>query len=187
VAAYLARFKGASRYHTESGLRCYLAWCAGHGLDPLAARRPHVELYIRWMQEIRRFKALHYRGCRCRRRSDPSEPRDVPGIAEDGAGDDWAGAEDHSQRGVARLDRRGQLLPGLPQLGIAVAQVLQELDGEFVAGLGDSTSRRDLLEDAGGLAGTDFLAEAALEASSTPVPRTSRALWPACFCGSQLR
>ena len=56
VAAYLARFKGSSRYHTESDLRCYLAWCAEHGLDPLAARRPHLELYIRWMQEIRRFK-----------------------------------------------------------------------------------------------------------------------------------
>ena len=56
VAAYLARFKGASRYHTESDLRCYLTWCAEHGLDPLAARRPHLELYIRWMQEIRRFK-----------------------------------------------------------------------------------------------------------------------------------
>ncbi len=55
VAAYLARFKGSSRYHTESDLRCYLAWCAERGLDPLAARRPHLELYIRWMQEIRRF------------------------------------------------------------------------------------------------------------------------------------
>ena len=56
VAAYLARFKGSSREHTESDLRCYLAWCAEHGLNPLAARRPHMELYIRWMQEIRRFK-----------------------------------------------------------------------------------------------------------------------------------
>jgi integrase/recombinase XerD len=56
VAAYLARFKGASREHSESDLRCYLAWCAERGLDPLAARRPHLELYIRWMQEIRRFK-----------------------------------------------------------------------------------------------------------------------------------
>jgi integrase/recombinase XerD len=56
VAAYLARFQGSSRYHTESDLRCYLAWCAQRGLDPLAARRPHLELYIRWMQEIRRFK-----------------------------------------------------------------------------------------------------------------------------------
>jgi integrase/recombinase XerD len=56
VAAYLARFKGSSRYHTESDLRCYLGWCAERGLDPLAARRPHLEVYIRWMQEARRFK-----------------------------------------------------------------------------------------------------------------------------------
>jgi integrase/recombinase XerD len=56
VAAYLARFQGSSRYHTESYLRCYLAWCAERGLDPLTARRPHLELYIRWMQEVCRFK-----------------------------------------------------------------------------------------------------------------------------------
>jgi integrase/recombinase XerD len=56
VAAYLARFKGSSREHTESDLRCYLSWCAERGLDPLAARRPHLKLDIRWMQEIRRFK-----------------------------------------------------------------------------------------------------------------------------------
>src|SRR6266536_1668486 len=57
VAAYLARFKGGSRdHHTHSDLRCYLAWCAERGLGPLAARRPHLELYIRWMLEVRRFK-----------------------------------------------------------------------------------------------------------------------------------
>ena len=56
VAAYLARFQGSSRYHTESDLRCYLAWCAQRGLDPLAGHRAHLELYIRWMQEIRQFK-----------------------------------------------------------------------------------------------------------------------------------
>ena len=27
-----------------------------HALDPLAVQRVHLELYIRWMQEIRRFK-----------------------------------------------------------------------------------------------------------------------------------
>jgi hypothetical protein len=47
VGAYLARFKGASREHTESGLRCLLNCCAERDLDPLAARRPHLELYIR--------------------------------------------------------------------------------------------------------------------------------------------
>ena len=56
LPAYLARFTGISCNRTESDLRCYLAWCAERGLDPLAARRPHLELYIRWMQEIRRFK-----------------------------------------------------------------------------------------------------------------------------------
>jgi hypothetical protein len=42
VAAYLARFKGSSRDHTESDLRSYLACCAERGLDPLAAQRPHL-------------------------------------------------------------------------------------------------------------------------------------------------
>jgi hypothetical protein len=37
VAAYLARFTGSSRDHTESDLRCFLAWCAERSLDPLAA------------------------------------------------------------------------------------------------------------------------------------------------------
>jgi hypothetical protein len=37
--AYLARFTGCSREHTESDLRCYLRWCADRGPDPLAARR----------------------------------------------------------------------------------------------------------------------------------------------------
>jgi integrase/recombinase XerD len=56
VVGYLARFKGTSREHTEFDLRCYLTWCAERGLDPLAAQRPHMELFIRWMQEVRRFK-----------------------------------------------------------------------------------------------------------------------------------
>ena len=56
VTAYLARFKGSSRVHTESDLRCCLAWCADRVLDPLAVQRPHLELYIRWMRETRRFR-----------------------------------------------------------------------------------------------------------------------------------
>jgi site-specific recombinase XerD len=56
VAAHLARFTSTSREHTESDLRRYLTWCADRGLDPLAARRPHLELYTRWMPEVRRFK-----------------------------------------------------------------------------------------------------------------------------------
>jgi integrase/recombinase XerD len=57
AAAYLARFRGQSRMHTESDLRAYLHWCTERGLDPLAATRPHIELYLRWMQEQRRYAA----------------------------------------------------------------------------------------------------------------------------------
>lgn len=56
VAAYLARFKGQSRVHTESDLRSFLTWCRRQGLEPLLAQRPHIELYLRWMQEIGRYK-----------------------------------------------------------------------------------------------------------------------------------
>ena len=56
VAAYLSRFKGLSRTHADSDLRAYLTWCSERRLHPLAASRPHVELYVRWMQEIRRLK-----------------------------------------------------------------------------------------------------------------------------------
>src|SRR4029079_15911339 len=56
VGAYLARFKGQSRIHTESDLRGYLTWCDARGLDPLAATRPHIELYVRWLQEVRGYR-----------------------------------------------------------------------------------------------------------------------------------
>jgi integrase/recombinase XerD len=56
AAAYLGRFTDSSREHAESDLRCYLVWCAERGLDPLAARRADLELYIRWMPELRRLR-----------------------------------------------------------------------------------------------------------------------------------
>jgi integrase/recombinase XerD len=56
MAAYLARFKGQSRVHAESDLRGFLDWCQQRDLDPLVAARPHLELYLRWLQEVRRFK-----------------------------------------------------------------------------------------------------------------------------------
>jgi integrase/recombinase XerD len=56
VAAYLARYKGLSHYHTESDLQVFLRWCADRGLDPLAVWRVDVELFVRWLQDVRRFK-----------------------------------------------------------------------------------------------------------------------------------
>lgn len=55
TAAYLGRFTGTSRMHTESDLRLFFAWCTEQHLAPLAAQRAQIERYARWMQELRRF------------------------------------------------------------------------------------------------------------------------------------
>ncbi len=46
VAAYLARFTGQSRVHTESDLRGYLLWCQSRQPDPLVAARPQIEFSV---------------------------------------------------------------------------------------------------------------------------------------------
>ena len=56
IAAHLARYKGLSRAHTSSDLQVFLRWCIEHQLDPLAIRRADVELFVRWLEEVRRFK-----------------------------------------------------------------------------------------------------------------------------------
>jgi integrase/recombinase XerD len=56
VGAHLARYKGISRIHVESDLNVFLRWCTKRRLDPLDARRVDVELFVRWLQEVRRFK-----------------------------------------------------------------------------------------------------------------------------------
>src|SRR4051812_26156657 len=56
VAAHLARYKGESRTHTASDLNSYLRWCLEQDVMPLQAQRGHVELYLRWLQEVRRLK-----------------------------------------------------------------------------------------------------------------------------------
>jgi integrase/recombinase XerD len=56
VSAYLGRYRGQTRLHTESDLRVFLRWCADHGVDPLVAVRADVERYVRWLQDVRRFQ-----------------------------------------------------------------------------------------------------------------------------------
>jgi integrase/recombinase XerD len=56
VGAYLGRFEGSSREHTESDLRVFHTWCAARGVQPLAAQRGDLEQYVRWMQETRRYQ-----------------------------------------------------------------------------------------------------------------------------------
>jgi integrase/recombinase XerD len=56
ASACLGRYTGTSRAHTESDLRLFFAWCGDQHLAPLTLQRADVERYVRWMQEVRRFK-----------------------------------------------------------------------------------------------------------------------------------
>ena len=76
-------FKGSSREHTESDLRSFLTWCADRRLDPLFARRPYPVLYIRWMQEIRRFKPWPPRPSTAACGWKPSRPARPPENGDD--------------------------------------------------------------------------------------------------------
>jgi hypothetical protein len=56
VSAYLGRYRGDSRYHTEFDLRIFLTWCTEQELEPLAAVRADIERYVRWLQDVRRLQ-----------------------------------------------------------------------------------------------------------------------------------
>jgi integrase len=53
LSAYLGRYRGQTRLHTESDLRVFLRWCTDQNLDPLAALRVDIERYVRWLQDVR--------------------------------------------------------------------------------------------------------------------------------------
>lgn len=47
---FLARYRGQTAVEFRRDLKYFLAWCEQHNLPPLQATRPHLELYIRWME-----------------------------------------------------------------------------------------------------------------------------------------
>ena len=44
VSAYLGRYRGETRLHTESDLRVFLRWCIDQNLAPLVAGRGAVRV-----------------------------------------------------------------------------------------------------------------------------------------------
>src|SRR5258705_5735774 len=56
VSAYLGRYRGETRLHTESDLRVFLRWCTDQDLDPLVAVRVDIERYVRWLQDVRCYQ-----------------------------------------------------------------------------------------------------------------------------------
>ncbi len=51
IAGLLARYSGATRMSYAGDLRQYFDWCAQHHLEVFAARRGHIELFARSMEE----------------------------------------------------------------------------------------------------------------------------------------
>jgi hypothetical protein len=85
----------------------------------------------------------------------------VANVADDRGGDDRPGSEQPSQAGPGRPDRYGQLLPGLADLGVDMAQVLGERGGELAARRLHGPGWCDRCQDARGLACGDLPGDAA--------------------------
>ena len=51
VAGFLARYADPTRSSYAGDLKCYFAWCERAGLPIFEARRPHIELYARMLEE----------------------------------------------------------------------------------------------------------------------------------------
>jgi integrase/recombinase XerD len=50
VASFLARYRGMTLRAYQQDMRAFLQWCDERHLAPLEAERPHLELYLRWME-----------------------------------------------------------------------------------------------------------------------------------------
>jgi integrase/recombinase XerD len=55
AAGFLARYSGRTRDAYALDLRTFFHWCASRGVAVFAMTRPHVELYVRWMEEERGY------------------------------------------------------------------------------------------------------------------------------------
>lgn len=57
VAGYLAGFGESTRKAYALDLRQWIGWCRNHNLRVFDARRAHIELYARWLEEQGRARA----------------------------------------------------------------------------------------------------------------------------------
>jgi integrase/recombinase XerD len=48
---FLARYKGKTLEAYTLDLKSYFGWCASVNLPPLEAKRPHLELFLRWLEQ----------------------------------------------------------------------------------------------------------------------------------------
>jgi integrase len=125
VSAYLGRYRGDTRLHTESDLRVFLRWCTDQDLDPLAAVRVDIERYLRWLQDVRRYQPSTVSSAigggrllpRLRDRSDPAAlacrlrppAHGAAGVAHPGSWPSAVRSPDHHSPAV---DQPQRLRPG---------------------------------------------------------------------------
>jgi len=69
VAGYLAGFGESTRKSYGLDLRQWIHWCRDHDVRVLQAKRAHIELYARWLEERGRASATVAGGCRRSRAS----------------------------------------------------------------------------------------------------------------------
>ena len=55
AAGYLARYSGRTRDAYTLDLKTFFAWCAERNTEVFAMTRPHLEIYVRWMEEQRGY------------------------------------------------------------------------------------------------------------------------------------
>jgi len=51
LASFLAGYSGATLRAYKQDLLAFLRWCAVRQVEPLQVQRPHLELYLRWMEQ----------------------------------------------------------------------------------------------------------------------------------------
>src|SRR5690348_9313448 len=51
IAGYLSRYKGRTFDKQRRLIKHYIDWCIQNDQDPLTAKRPHIELYVRWLEQ----------------------------------------------------------------------------------------------------------------------------------------
>lgn len=56
VAGFLARYQGNTRSQYQIDLNCFFAWCRANHLEVFKAKRPHIELFVRYLDEVCRYK-----------------------------------------------------------------------------------------------------------------------------------
>jgi len=53
AASFLASYREPTRSHHENNLKQWFRFCATRPMDPMEAERAHIELYGRWLEEVK--------------------------------------------------------------------------------------------------------------------------------------